>query len=197
MESENRNPKVDAYLNNLPNWSKEITLLRSIMLTCDVKEEWKWSKACYTYAGKNIAVIQGFKSYCALLFMKGVLLKDTEKVLVKTGANTEVGRQLRFMNPEDVTKLTAVIKSYVAEAISIEKAGIKLPPRQKKEIPLPLEFEDALAKDAALKKAFENLTPGRQKAYLRYFSEAKQSKTRLARIEKVQPKILAGKGLTD
>lgn len=164
---------------------------------CNVEEELKWGKPCYTFEGKNIAIIQGFKAYAALLFFKGVLLKDPDSILIKTGENTEVGRQLRFTDVQTISDMEPSIRSYIAEAIEIEKAGLKLPPKKQTEIAVPEELQAKLAEDPAFKTAFEGLTPGRQRAYIRHFAEAKQAKTRIARIEKYAPKILAGKGILD
>lgn len=191
------NPKVDEYLSTVQNWPQEMERLRSILIDCNVEEELKWGKPCYTFEGKNIAIIQGFKAYAALLFFKGVLLKDPDSILIKTGENTEVGRQLRFTDVQTISDMEPSIRSYIAEAIEIEKAGLKLPPKKQTEIAVPEELQAKLAEDPAFKTAFEGLTPGRQRAYIRHFAEAKQAKTRIARIEKYAPKILAGKGILD
>lgn len=197
MAKKKWNPKVDEYLTTVQNWQPEMERLRSILIDCNVEEELKWSKPCYTFEGKNIAIIQGFKAYAALLFFKGVLLKDPESILVKTGENTEVGRQLRFTDVQTINAMEPSIRSYIAEAIEIEKAGLKLPPKKQTEIAVPEELQAKLTEDTAFKTAFEGLTPGRQRAYIRHFAEAKQAKTRIARIEKYTPKILAGKGILD
>lgn len=197
MAEKKWNPKVDEYLSTVQNWPQEMERLRSILIDCNVEEELKWGKPCYTFEGKNIAIIQGFKAYAALLFFKGVLLKDPDSILIKTGENTEVGRQLRFTDVQTISDLEPSIRSYIAEAIEIEKAGLKLPPKKQTEIAVPEELQAKLTEDAAFKTAFEGLTPGRQRAYIRHFAEAKQAKTRIARIEKYAPKILAGKGILD
>ena len=191
------NPKVDTYINNTPQWQAEIKQLRKIALGCGLTEELKWGKPCYAYGGKNIVIIQGFKEYCALLFFKGVLLADGEGILVRMGENTEVGRQARFRKASEITRLAPVLKSYIQEAIEIEKAGLKPPAREKKQPEYPEELQQALKKDANLKRAFEALTPGRQKAYIMHFAAAKQTATRTARIQKCIPQILDGKGLND
>lgn len=197
MAEKKWNPKVDEYLSTVQNWPQEMERLRSILIDCNVEEELKWGKPCYTFEGKNIAIIQGFKAYAALLFFKGVLLKDPDSILIKTGENTEVGRQLRFTDVQTISDMEPSIRSYIAEAIEIEKAGLKLPPKKQTEIAVPEELQVKLAEDPAFKTAFEGLTPGRQRAYIRHFAEAKQAKTRIARIEKYAPKILAGKGILD
>lgn len=197
MAEKKWNPKVDEYLSTVQNWPQEMERLRSILIDCNVEEELKWGKPCYTFEGKNIAIIQGFKAYAALLFFKGVLLKDPDSILIKTGENTEVGRQLRFTDVQTISDMEPSIRSYIAEAIEIEKAGLKLPPKKQTEIAVPEELQAKLTEDPAFKTAFEGLTPGRQRAYIRHFAEAKQAKTRIARIEKYAPKILAGKGILD
>lgn len=197
MAEKKWNPKVDEYLSTVQNWPQEMERLRSILIDCNVEEELKWGKPCYTFEGKNIAIIQGFKAYAALLFFKGVLLKDPDSILIKTGENTEVGRQLRFTDVQTISDMEPSIRSYIAEAIEIEKAGLKLPPKKQTEIAVPEELQAKLVEDPAFKTAFEGLTPGRQRAYIRHFAEAKQAKTRIARIEKYAPKILAGKGILD
>ncbi|MBC1921785.1 YdeI/OmpD-associated family protein [Listeria grayi] len=197
MAEKKWNPKVDEYLSTVQNWPQEMERLRSILIDCNVEEELKWGKPCYTFEGKNIAIIQGFKAYAALLFFKGVLLKDPDSILIKTGENTEVGRQLRFTDVQTISDMEPSIRSYIAEAIEIEKAGLKLPPKKQTEIAVPEELQAKLTEDTAFKTAFEGLTPGRQRAYIRHFAEAKQAKTRIARIEKYAPKILAGKGILD
>ena len=166
-------------------------------MECGLTEDLKWSKPCYSHEESHIAIIQGFKEYFALLFFKGVLLKDPKGLLVKTGEHTNVGRQLRFKNASEIVKHKTVIKAYVKEAIEIEKAGLKVDVKKKNEFVLPEEFKHQLSKNAKLKAAFNALTSGRQKAYNIYFSHAKQPQTRIARIEKCIPQILAGKGMND
>ena len=188
--------RVDAYLDKIENWRQETEKLRKVLLSCGLGESLKWGKPTYAFEGKNIAVIQCFKEYFALLFMNGYLLSDAEGILVKMGENTVVGRQLRFNNVGEIVKMAPVIKAYIYEAIELQRSGIKLP-KEKKEAALPAELQKALKENIALKTAFNGLTPGRQKAYIFYFSQAKQSKTRESRIEKCIPKILQGKGLDD
>jgi len=191
------NPKVDAYMSKSDQWQKEIKALRKILLDCGLTEEVKWGKPCYSSEGKNICVIQDFKQYFALLFFKGYLLSDPDKLLLKTGENTVVGRQFRFDNAKQINEMAAIITSYVFEAIEAEKSGAELPKEKKAEIPMPEELEKKLKKDAKLKKAFAALTPGRQKAILIHINQAKQAATRESRVEKVIPLILEGKGLND
>jgi uncharacterized protein YdeI (YjbR/CyaY-like superfamily) len=191
------NPEVDAYLSELTQWRDESEKLRKIILGTELTEELKWGKPCYKYGNTNLVIIQGFKDYCALLFFKGVLLSDPEGVLVKTGENTEVGRQLRFTSVKEITKLAPVIRAYIYEAIEVERAGLKVEVKKSTELDIPEEFQQQLKANAALKKAFFALTQGRQKAYIFYFSGAKQSKTRMSRVEKCIPQILDGKGLNE
>lgn len=191
------NPEVDAYLSELTQWRDESEKLRKIILSTELTEELKWGKPCYKYGNTNLVIIQGFKDYCALLFFKGVLLSDPEGVLVKTGENTEVGRQLRFTSVKEITKLAPVISAYIYEAIEVERAGLKVEVKKSTELDIPEEFQQQLKANAALKKAFFALTQGRQKAYIFYFSGAKQSKTRMSRVEKCIPQILEGKGLNE
>jgi len=191
------NPKIDAFLGRATVWQKEMKKLRSIALDCGLTEELKWGKPCYTFDGKNIVVIQGFKDYSALLFIKGYLLKDPDGILVKTGENTIVGRQARYTDVKQIVKQEAALKACIFQAIEVEKAGIKPPAKKVTKPDIPEELQKKLDKTPALKKAFAALTPGRQKAYSFYIAQAKQSKTREARIEKCTPQILKGKGLMD
>jgi uncharacterized protein YdeI (YjbR/CyaY-like superfamily) len=195
MSKSNTNPQVDAYISHAKKWQEEMEALRSILLACGLTEELKWGKPCYSYDGDNIALIQGFKEYFALLFFKGVLLKDPDNILVKTGANTHVGRQMRFADVRDIGDRKTVLKAYLREAIDIEKAGLKVTRAKTSEYVIPIEFQCELDDHMALRTAFEALTPGRQKAYIFYFSQAKQSPTRASRIAKCIPQILKGKGL--
>jgi uncharacterized protein YdeI (YjbR/CyaY-like superfamily) len=196
MIKNNINHKVDWYFNTAKKWQEELEKLRKIVLGCGLTEELKWGVPCYTLNKKNIVLIHVFKEYCALLFFKGALLKDKAKILIQQTKNVQAARQLRFTNPHEVTKNAAVIKAYIYEAVEIEKAGLKI---KLKKAPSAIaeEFKNKLEKSAALKSAFNTLTPGRQRAYHFYFSEAKLSKTREARIEKCIPQILNGKGLND
>ena len=187
---------VDFFFNKESKWQKEYAHLRSILLACGLSEELKWGKPCYTFDGNNVVLIHGFKEYCALLFHKGALLKDTHGILVQQTENVQSARQIRFTHLKEIVKIKATLKAYVYEAIEIERAGLKVKMKKTTEFPMPLEFKEAL-KDRELKAAFEALTPGRQRGYLLYFSQAKQSKTRIARIEKSIPDIFDGKGYNE
>jgi len=186
--------KVDAYIESIKNWKEETMLLRQICLDCGLEEDFKWKHPCYTFQGKNIVLIHGFKNYCALLFHKGVLLKDTDEVLIQQTENVQTARQIRFTKPEEIVELSQTIKAYVFEAIEVEKAGVKVKTKETSEFEMVSEFKEVLEENSAIKKVFEALTPGRQRSYLLYFSQAKQSKTRLSRIEKSIPKMFQGKG---
>jgi len=172
-------------------------LLREICLSCGLLEDFKWMHPCYTFQGKNIVLIHGFKKYCALLFHKGALLRDTENMLVQQTENVQSARQIRFSSVKDIRKLESEIKAYVFEAIEVEKAGLEVKKKKTAEYDMPEELQTAFEKDPDFKTAFESLTPGRQRGYLLHFSKAKQSKTREARIEKSKQKIFKGKGLND
>ncbi len=174
-----------------------MALLREIVLSCKLTETFKWMHPCYTLDEANLVLIHGFKDYCALLFFKGMLMKDPEKILIQQTANVQDRRQLRFRNLGEIRKQTAVIRAYIKEAIRVEKAGLKVEYKKTGEYSMPDEFSEKLKKDKKLKSAFENLTQGRQKGYLLYFSAAKQALTRESRIKKYIPSILAGKGLND
>ncbi|MFD0767221.1 YdeI family protein [Mucilaginibacter lutimaris] len=191
------NPKVDFDFHKDKKWRSEVNLLRRIVLDCTLTEELKWGCPCYTYQDNNIVLIHDFKEYCALLFFKGVLLKDTEGILVQQTNNVQAARQLRFTGSEQILKQEAIIKAYVFEAIEIEKAGLQVEMKKTADFTVAVEFQDKLNSDSALKAAFEGLTPGRQKGYLLYFSAAKQAKTREARVAKAIPQIMMGKGLDD
>jgi uncharacterized protein YdeI (YjbR/CyaY-like superfamily) len=191
------NPKVDTFLSKAKKWGKEFEQLRSIVLDCGLTEEYKWMHPCYTFGGKNIVLIHGFKEYCALLFFKGVLLKDTKGILIQQTKNVQAGRQIRFTNVQEIVKMKSILKSYIHEAVEVEKAGLKVKMKKTSDFKIPEEFQHKLNKIPALKTAFKALTPGRQRAYIFYFSQAKQSKTREARVEKYMPQILNGKGLDD
>jgi uncharacterized protein YdeI (YjbR/CyaY-like superfamily) len=193
----NTNPKVDWFFKKDTPWKEEYERLRIIVLTCGLTEELKWGCPCYTYEGNNIVLIHGFKEYCALLFHKGVLLKDSKKILIQQTENVQGARQIRFKHVDQIVDMESVLKSYIKEAIKIEKAGVKVPLKKTSEFKMPIEFKSALESKPSLKKAFNALTPGRQRGYLLYFSSAKLSKTRVERIEKYVPKILKGKGLED
>ena len=191
------NTKVDTFLSKAKKWGKEFEQLRSTVLDCGLTEEFKWMHPCYTFDGKNIALIHGFKEYCALLFFKGVLLKDTKGILIQQTKNVQAGRQIRFTNVQEIVKMKSILKSYIHEAVEVEKAGLKVKMKKTSDLKIPEEFQHKLNKIPALKTAFKALTPGRQRAYIFYFSQAKQSKTREARVEKYMPQILNGKGLDD
>jgi uncharacterized protein YdeI (YjbR/CyaY-like superfamily) len=191
------NPKVNWFFDKPTKWQNEYKKLRSIALDCRLVEELKWGCPCYTHNKTNVVLIHGFKDYCALLFMKGALLKDEKKILIQQTANVQSARQIRFTSFKEIEKLEKTIKAYIFEAIEVEKAGLKVELKKTKEFEMPEEFESRLKKNAALKKAFYALTPGRQRGYLLYFSSAKQAKTREARIEKYIPQILKGKGVDD
>jgi uncharacterized protein YdeI (YjbR/CyaY-like superfamily) len=191
------NPAVDFYFTKAKQWQKEVELLRSIVMSCDLAEELKWGNPCYTFEGNNIVLIHVFKEYCALLFFKGALLKDPKHVLIQQTENVQAARQMRFTDTKEITKLKASIKAYIYEAVKIQEKGLKVELKKTSEFKMPDEFKTRLAKTPALKKAFEALTPGRQRGYLLFFSAAKQSKTREARIEKCSKDIMKGKGLND
>jgi len=191
------NPKVDFYFNKATKWQEEYEKLRTIILDCQLTEELKWGCPCYTFEGKNIVLIHGFKEYCALLFFKGVLLNDTNGILIQQTENVQVGRQIRFTNLGEIIEMESILKAYIHEAIEVEKAGLNVELKKVTEFKISDEFQDKLNHIPALKTAFEALTPGRQRAYLLYFSAPKQSKTRESRVEKYMPQILNGKGLDD
>jgi len=191
------NTKVDAFLNRAKKWQPEMEKLRKILLGCDLTEDLKWGKPCYAHDGRNVIVVQPFKAFCALLFFKGVLLKDPDGILVKTGANTHVGRQIRLTDVREIEKMEPVLKKYIRAAIEIEESGAPVPTLKNSELKLPDELQSKLRSDPAFKAAFHALTPGRQRGYIFHFSGAKQSATRSSRIEKCTPKILKGRGLMD
>ncbi len=191
------NPKVDAFLRKARQWKKEYTKLRMIVLDSQLAEELKWGQPCYTFKGKNVVLIHGFKEYCALLFFKGALLQDTRGILIRQTENVQAARQIRFTNVRQIIKMESVLKTYIKQAIEVEKAGLKVQLKKTAEYKIPEEFQIKLDKNPALKTAFEALTPGRQRAYIFYFSAPKQSKTRESRVEKCMQQILKGKGLND
>ena len=191
------NPKVNFYFNKAGKWQEEIELLRKIVLACGLTEELKWGVPCYTFRESNIVLIHVFKEYCALLFFKGALLKDVDGILIQQTKNVQVARQIRFTNIQEIIKMKSTLKAYIFEAIEVEKAGLKVELKKTTEYNIPEEFQNKLNKTPALKKAFYALTPGRQRGYLLYFSQAKQSATRTSRVEKCLKQILAGKGLND
>lgn len=191
------NPKVDEFLGKVKQWSVELQQLRVILLDCGLKEEFKWKVPCYTYRNKNVVIIHGFKEYCALNFFKGALLKDTDNLLVQQTENSQSTRQIRFTSRKEISELEAIIKTYVFQAIEVEKAGLSVDLKKTADFDVPEELTELFEKDAAFKKAFEALTPGRQKGYLLHFSGAKQSKTRTSRIENYKARIMIGKGFHD
>lgn len=191
------NSKVDFYFDKAGKWQEETEAMRTIALGSKLEEELKWGCPCYTFEGANIVLIHVFKEYCAFLFFKGALMKDPKGILIQQTENVQSARQVRFTSLKEVEKLKATVKAYIKEAIEIEKAGLKVTLKKTSEYQVPEEFRKKLKAMPALKKAFEALTPGRQRAYLFHFSQAKQEKTREARIEKYIPQILSGKGLDD
>lgn len=191
------NPKVDAFLKRQEAWQDEMAELRKIALSCGLVEEMKWGQPCYAAHDGNIVLIHGFKTYCAFLFFKGALLKDPDGILVQQTENVQSARQIRFAEVSEIVARKAVLKRCILEAIEVEKAGLKVEFKTAAEFDVPEEFQVALDGKPDLKKAFEALSPGRRKAYLLHFSDAKQPKTRTARIEKHIPRILDGLGLDD
>jgi uncharacterized protein YdeI (YjbR/CyaY-like superfamily) len=190
------NPKVDWFFKK-GQWQEEFEKLRTIVLDCGLTEELKWGCPCYTFQKRNIVLMHGFKDYCALLFFKGALLQDAKGILIQQTENVQAARQIRFTRLREIIKLKTVVQAYIKEAIEVERAGVKVNLKKTAEFKLPAEFKKKLAESAALKRAFNALTPGRQRGYLLYFSSPKQSKTREARVEKSVPQILEGKGLND
>ncbi|MEP0365560.1 MAG: YdeI family protein [Cyclobacteriaceae bacterium] len=191
------NQKVNWFFDKDTKWKVEYQKLRTIILDCGLTEELKWGCPCYTFKKDNIVLIHGFKEYCAILFHKGVLLKDTNNILMQQTENVQSARQIRFTTIDEINELEAIIKAYVFEAIEVEKAGLKVDLKTTREYTVPDEFQKYLDDDPSLKTAFEQLTPGRQRGYLLHFSQPKQSKTRTSRIEKSIPKIFDGKGWND
>lgn len=191
------NPKVDFYFAKAKKWNEELEQLRTIALDCGLSEVLKWGCPCYQFEGSNIVLIHAFKEYCAFLFFKGALLKDTKGILIQQTENVQSARQIRFTNFKEIIKMVPLLKSYIYEAIEVEKAGLKVDFKKNKELVFPEEFQEKLKKTPALKKAFMALTPGRQRAYNLFFSAPKLSKTRKERVEKSMNQILSGKGLND
>ena len=197
MTKSGMNPKVDWYFNKAKQWQEELEKLRTIVLDCGLTEELKWGVPCYTFEKRNIVLIHVFKEYCALLFFKGALLSDAHGILIQQTKNVQAARQIRFTNVRQIVKMKTILKACIYEAIEVEKAGLKVNFKKTTEFKIPEEFQKKLAKTAALKTAFYTLTPGRQRAYILYFSQPKQSKTRESRVEKCTQQILNGKGLND
>ena len=190
-----QSPKVDAFVGRAKTWQGEIKKIRSILLECGLEEDLKWGKPCFAFEGTNVAIIQPFKTHCSLMFFKGALLKDTHGLLRSQGENTQSALRLEFTSVAQVKK--AVLAAYVKQAIAVEKSGAKVDFKAKRELELPEELTKMLKKDRPLAKAFQALTPGRQRSWVMHFAAAKQSQTRTARIEKATPQILAGKGMND
>ncbi|AGA21938.1 YdeI family protein [Bacillus subtilis subsp. subtilis] len=197
MTNSRTNPKVDEFLSKAKKWKEEFEKLRTIILDCELTEDFKWMHPCYTYNNKNVVLIHGFKEYCALLFHKGALLQDAHGILIQQTENVQAARQIRFTNVQEINELENILKAYIHEAIEVEKAGLKVDVNKNIELNIPEELQKKFDEIPALKTAFEALTPGRQRAYTLYFSQAKQSKTRESRVEKYVQKILDGKGLKD
>lgn len=191
------NPKVDFFFAKAEQWKEEFEKLRTIILDCGLTEELKWGCPCYTFEGSNIVLIHGFKEYCALLFMKGALFQDPNGILIQQTENVQSARQIRFTALQEIVQMEDVLKAYVAEAVRVEKAGLKVEFKEPTDFEFPEEFINKLEEVPGLQDAFEALTPGRQRGYILYFSAAKQSKTRVSRIEKYIPHILDGKGIND
>ncbi|HCL82504.1 MAG TPA: hypothetical protein DIC22_00950 [Chitinophagaceae bacterium] len=197
MTKNSMNPKVDFYFNKDNRWQGEVGKLRKIVLDCGLNEELKWGCPCYTFQKTNIVLIHVFKEYCALLFFKGALLQDAHGILIQQTANVQAARQVRFTHVREIVQKEKILKACIYEAIEVEKAGLKVTLKKTSDFIIPEEFQKKLDKSPSLKKAFNTLTPGRQRAYIFYFSQPKQSKTRESRIEKSIPQILNGKGLND
>jgi len=191
------NPKVDAFLSKTTQWQKEFEKLRAIILASKLTEELKWGVPCYSFEERNVVLIHGFKEYCAILFVKGALLKDSDSILVQQTKNTQAARQIRFTSVREIVQMEPIVKAYIREAIEVEKAGLKVNFKETTEFSIPEELQNRLDDNPALKRAFDALTPGRQRAYILYFSAPKQSKTRESRVEKCMQQILNGKGLND
>ncbi|OCT13421.1 hypothetical protein A8709_17585 [Paenibacillus pectinilyticus] len=191
------NAKVDGFLNKAKTWKDEYVKLREIVLDCELTEDFKWMHPCYTFQGKNILLIHGFKDYCAILFHKGALLKDAHGILIQQTENVQAARQIRFTHVQEIVAMESILKAYIHEAIEVEKAGLEVSFKKNTEYTIPEEFQTKLDEIPGLKTAFEALTPGRQRAYLLHFAAPKQSKTRVSRVEKYMEHILNGKGLDD
>lgn len=191
------NPDIDSFYDTAKTWRSEYALLRRIALECDLEEQWKWRHPCYTSAGRNIVLVHGFKDYCAYLFFKGALMPDPEGLLVRQTDNVQAARQIRFRSVAEITRRRSALKSYIREAIRIEASGAKVPMKDTAAYDVPAELAARLKRNAALRKAFEALTPGRQRAYFLYVSGARLAATRQARVDRCVPAIMAGKGLDD
>jgi uncharacterized protein YdeI (YjbR/CyaY-like superfamily) len=191
------NPKVDFFFSRAKKWQEEFEKLRTIILYCGLTEELKWGKPCYTFQKSNVVLIHGFKEYCALLFIKGALLRDADGILIQQTENVQAARQIRFTNVREIADMEPSLKAYIYEAIEAEKAGLKVNLKETSQFVVPEELQRKLDENHALKAAFEALTPGRQRGYILYFSAPKQSRTRESRVEKCRQQILNGKGLND
>ena len=191
------NPNADEFYMQAKNWKSEMEQLRMIVLECNLVEDFKWKQPCYTYKGKNILIVSAFKDFAALNFFKGALLADPYNMLAKPGEFTQQGRFMKFNDVDKILNNATKIKEYILEAIDVEESGVKIDMKKTEDYPFPLELEELFNNDISFRSAFNSLTPGRQRAYLMYFSQAKQSQTRIDRIEKYKPRILLGKGITD
>ncbi|GAB2566132.1 YdeI/OmpD-associated family protein [Spirosoma areae] len=191
------NPKVDFYFNKAKNWQEELEQLRTIVLDCGLTEELRWGVPCYTFQKRNIVLLHVFKDYCALLFVKGALLNNSREILIAQTENTQAARQLRFTNVREIAEMEASLKAYIYEAIDVERVGLKVTYKKNSEFIIPEEFQHKLNENPALKTAFNTLTPGRQRAYILYFSAPKQAKTRQSRVEKCMQQIFNGKGINE
>ncbi|WP_449539701.1 YdeI/OmpD-associated family protein [Ferdinandcohnia sp. Marseille-Q9671] len=197
MTNNRMNPKVDEYIREATRWQEETEKLRMIIHDSGLTEELKWNKPCYMFEKSNIVIIQGFKEYCALMFFKGVLLKDPHSILIKPGESSQTQRQIRFTNVQEIDEMESILKAYIFEAIEVEKNGMEVKLKEISEYTIPEELQNKFVDIPGLKTAFEALTPGRQRQYILYFSQPKQSKTRVSRVEKYMQQILDGKGLND
>jgi uncharacterized protein YdeI (YjbR/CyaY-like superfamily) len=192
-----KHPEVDAFIRGLTRWKEELTALREIVLSCGLKEEWKWRQPCYTDDGVNIVILGNYKDACVISFLKGAMLKDPEGLLHKPGEHTRMGRVIRFTGIAEILERREILKAYVLEAVQIEKQDVKPAVEASPEIEIPEELDRIFGSDAAFRQAFGSLTPGRQRAYLIFFTATKQSATRVARIEKYRSRIMTGKGMND
>lgn len=197
MTERRMNPKVDFFFGKAQKWQVELEKLRMIVLDCGLTEELKWGVPCYTFQERNIVLLHVFKEYCAILFFKGALLHDANGILIQQTENVQAARQIRFTNVREIVEMETILKTYIFEAIEVEKAGLKVNFKKSTEFTIPEEFINKLEEVPGLQDAFDALTPGRQRAYILYFSAAKQSKTRESRVEKYMQQILNGKGLND
>ncbi|HTW36997.1 MAG TPA: DUF1801 domain-containing protein [Steroidobacteraceae bacterium] len=193
----NANPRVTVAHGKEKRWGAEYRALRQLCLASGLNEEMKWGQACYDLDGRNVVVIQGFKEYCALLFMKGALLKDPQRILIRQTKNVQSARQLRFATLAEINERKSAIKAYLEEAITVERSGAKVKMKSVARFDVPVELRERLGEDPELAAAFRALTPGRQKGYLLYFGGAKQSATRAARVARHAARILQGLGLHD